>query len=290
MMKLSQLKVRPRGDHPPRLSLIHVVEDEAEAGEGEVQVVLDPSPPAGDLGRFLLDLAGAIVRKRATEYHRAALRLAFDLYKLSFGEPFDESTFIDFVVNEIVDFAAGAHPSPFEKESYVTRWYRKRAGDRDAACDEERRSWAESVAVAVTEELVAAGANFPDTHGAGAEPDFYRAAVRFLRTREVADRERMKKIAKTVEHGSPSRDATAATPWALGAAFSTDALPWFVRRWAAIARERADDWTVDDLHGNSEAADIGGRCLRWLAQIVATVATARDDAAEVDSGAERESD
>jgi len=39
---------------------------------------------------------------------------------------------------------------------------------------------------------------------------------------------------------------------------------WFVERWRAIVAQRPD-WKVDDFYGNSEAADMATRCLKWLA-------------------------
>ncbi len=46
--------------------------------------------------------------------------------------------------------------------------------------DEDKRSWAEMVVVAVTDELVAAGVEFPETHGEGLSPEQYAEAIRTL--------------------------------------------------------------------------------------------------------------
>lgn len=45
---------------------------------------------------------------------------------------------------------------------------------------EDKRSWAELVVVAVTDELIAAGVVFPETHGEGLSPAQYAEAIRTL--------------------------------------------------------------------------------------------------------------
>jgi hypothetical protein len=59
-------------------------------------------------------------------------------------------------------------PSPAEEQKEVAR---------ELAATIER-SWAELVVIAINEELARAGIEFPETHGAGLEPDQYRELLR----------------------------------------------------------------------------------------------------------------
>lgn len=47
-------------------------------------------------------------------------------------------------------------------------------------------------------------------------------------------------------------------------------VPWFVQKWAEVTTEKPE-WSLEDLHGNSDAADLARRCLAWLAELGASV-------------------